>query len=143
MEAFEARKRDKARAEKFSHFALTSAKWHALGIDSASSTKSDKISIKGILGHAGVTMDQVKTAWQHHQNQSEDVGEDEFGISPLVSEHMLIESQYAHYINKQQKRVDQMQASNWDNLDISTVNLDKLKAVLSNEDYERLSTHKP
>ena len=144
IEAFEARKREKAKAQEFaSTFALPSAKWHSLGVSSASASKTENLTIETILSHTGVTMDQVKSAWQKHQAQLDPASNANFGISPLVSNHITIESQYAHYISKQQRRVHQMSTTDWDNLDISTVNLNKLKKILSNEDYERLATNKP
>ena len=75
----------------------------------------------------------------------EDLGDttSEFGISPLVSSHMHIETQYAHYIEKQQNKVNQMSNTNWDLIDISSINLRRLKKILSNEDYERLALKKP
>lgn len=56
---------------------------------------------------------------------------------------MFIECQYEHYISQQMRKANQMNQHDWDTYDISDLDYESLRKIMSNEDFERLCESKP
>ena len=120
-----------------SQFTLPSRVWNKHGVPNTSSKASatDQISAQKILSFPKVRVDQIQPIWNDH----DDI---EFEVDKRIKSHIEVECQYAHYVKQQESMAAQM-ASREQTLDISSLDYQSLRGVVSTEDIERLETKKP
>lgn len=115
-------------------YSVPSSIWHQRGVTETSPTKTEQISAAKLLSFAGVTLDSAEKAWQV---------DDPFKVARVARTNVFVEQQYEHYIKNQARQATRLEQTDWDSVDISRLDLKKVRESLSNEDFERFQQSQP
>jgi tRNA uridine 5-carboxymethylaminomethyl modification enzyme len=135
------REKMKEAREAFKTYSFSSKKWSNLGVQSVSEKSTGKISAEQLWGFSGVDFEQILTAINQYNKQESD-GPEEVQVDKWVKEYFKIELKYKNFVEKLEKLAETLKKEQY-NTDISQINPDDVKSVISSEDYEILTKKKP